>query len=180
MVRILFPKTQFVGSFIATSPGISIQQNRLGKWLILIIGSKRGHMGIRINKVCPTYKENEGNEYILDGGPVEYGIGFHLIHSPDFNTTDTSVINSQISITRIKDPDYINNIENKPKDYVIANGYMAWIKGQLEEEMINGLWVPTIYNHDVLFNINVDKRWRDAYKISGITPEHISIHDAHT
>lgn len=178
MIRLLLPNTNFVGSFIATSPSISMQQLdfALHRYLVIITSSsKKGYKGFRINSIYnPTYLCRN----IYDGGSINAGQDFFAIHTNDFIEDKTHKINAHVSYTSIPNKDYIESLETLPAKYLIVTGYMSWGKNQLEEEMLNGIWMGVQFDEHLLFNVPVVDKWNKAYDLSGIIPERIGIYDA--
>lgn len=178
MIRLLLPETEFVGSFIATNPGIAIQQIELTmhKYLVLITqSSKKSYKGFKINSI---YKPSYLSRNTHDGGPINLGTEYFMIHTNDFCELKTKKINEYISYTAIPSKDYVKDIANPPKHHLIVTGHMSWSKGQLEEEMLNGIWMCVKFDQHILFNVPVVDKWNKAYDLSGIIPERIGIHDS--
>ena len=70
---------------------------------------------------------------------------------------------------------YINSNELKdiaknvgPKKYFISLGYAGWAPGQLEQEIINNSWININEKLDLIFDIDAEKKWEKAIKVTGI------------
>ena len=64
----------------------------------------------------------------------------------------------------------INDIakNNGPKKFFISLGYSGWGPGQLENELKQNSWINIKEELDLLFEVESEKRWRNAIKKTGI------------
>ena len=56
----------------------------------------------------------------------------------------------------------------RSKKYFISLGYAGWGPGQLEEEIINNSWIKIKEELDLIFDVEAEKKWDKAIKITGI------------
>ena len=101
------------------------------------------------------------------GGPMNQNNGF-ILHSREYKTVDTIKISKDVNLTCTKQ--IIEDIAcNKgPKKYFISLGYAGWGPGQLEQEFINNSWVVLNEKLDLIFDLEVSKKYESAMKYTGI------------
>ena len=56
----------------------------------------------------------------------------------------------------------------EPKNYLIALGYASWEAGQLEQEILDNVWLTIPASSEIIFNTPVEDRWLAASKSIGI------------
>ena len=174
MIRFLLPNTPLLGSFIATNAGITTHETevRPQNYLVIIVHeSKKGYKGFRINKMY----QNNPDQYIYEGGNYELGEEFYILHTKDFHESKTKLLNDFISYTSIPNKNYLNQVKELPKQYLLITGYIFWPKNKLEEEIINSIWIGMEYEHDILFNTPIVNKWNRAYQKSGVIPERMNM-----
>ncbi len=49
-------------------------------------------------------------------------------------------------------------------------GYAGWGPGQLERETLEGAWVPLPLAEDLVFDVDVERRWEEAVRRLGFAP----------
>ena len=91
-----------------------------------------------------------------------------ILHTKEYKTKDTIKISKQINLscsTKIFE-DIAEN--NGPRKFFISLGYAGWGPGQLEKEFIDNSWIKMNEKLDLIFDIDVEKRWDHAIKNTGI------------
>jgi len=110
---------------------------------------------------------------VLYGGPVETNSGWFLFErDPDEELGDDAIaigdrLACSASIQRIQ------RFEREaPEDRrgLFFLGYSGWGPGQLEEEFKQGSWIPADLDPSLIFERDVDERWRAALDSLGIDP----------
>ncbi|QOI11177.1 YqgE/AlgH family protein [Blochmannia endosymbiont of Colobopsis nipponica] len=151
--------------------------------------NKYGAMGIVINKPVEKFtienilnnlkitSTNRDPSITLDkpvffGGPLADDRGF-ILHTPCKGFGSSVEISPQMMITTSKDVLETLGTTAQPKNILIALGYSGWIKGQLEQELIENTWLTVPATKEVLFNTPVAARWHEAAKILGIDMRNI-------
>ncbi len=139
-----------------------------------------GAMGIVINRQLDIdlgdileQMEIEGNNPcatrlpIFDGGPVHRERGF-VIHQPAGQWNGMHIINDDLCITTSRD--IIDAIANGrgPHNAMIALGYAGWDAGQLEQEIVDNIWLNTPADQHVLFHTPPEQRWHAAAACLGV------------
>jgi len=104
------------------------------------------------------------------GGPLEREHGF-ILHSNDTQANaweQTIKINEQLSLSSSKDILTAIACGQGTSHYLIALGYAAWTKGQLEQEMQENSWLNTPADNEILFHTPFKQRWESAALNMGI------------
>ena len=112
--------------------------------------------------------KNLETEYLFHiGGPINQNSGF-ILHSGDYTSKNTTRISKDVRLTC--STDIITDIaHNKgPKRFFISLGYSGWGPGQLEDEIKQNSWININEELDLLFEIDSDKKWKNALKKTGI------------
>ncbi|MBK4764797.1 MAG: YqgE/AlgH family protein [Pantoea sp. Brub] len=107
------------------------------------------------------------NKPVFIGGPLAEDRGF-ILHSAQrvFNTSIHISDNTIITTSR----DVLESIgsSSQPTNILVALGYCAWEKNQLENELIDNTWLTTPANSKVIFQIPISERWRVAALSIGV------------
>ena len=64
----------------------------------------------------------------------------------------------------------INDIAKNqgPAKFFISLGYSGWGPGQLEDEIKQNSWININEKLDLIFDIEAEKKWEKAIKVTGI------------
>lgn len=110
---------------------------------------------------------------VLQGGPVQPERGF-VIHDPGHSWGSTLPVSDSIQITTSRDVLEAMARGDGPERALVALGYAGWGAGQLESEMAANAWLSVPANHDIIFTIPFEERWRAAAALIGIDIDQIS------
>ena len=112
-------------------------------------------------------KNKKKNFSLHIGGPLSQNNGF-ILHSKEYKKKDTIKISQSVNLTCTTKiiEDIAKNIG--PEKYFISLGYAGWGPGQLEEEIINNSWIKIKEELDLIFDVEAEKKWDKAIKITGI------------
>mgnify|MGYP001288760733 FL=1 len=101
------------------------------------------------------------------GGPLNQKNGF-ILHSKDYDSKNTMNVSKKVKLTC--STEIISDIaQNKgPKQFFISLGYSGWGPGQLENEIKQNSWINLNEELDLLFEIDSEKKWKNALKKTGI------------
>ena len=61
-----------------------------------------------------------------------------------------------------------------PQEFLVTLGHASWTAGQLEHEIKNNVWLTLPFQHDLIFNDNIDTIWGSCYTRLGISTAQIS------
>ncbi len=123
--------------------------------------------------------ESAGTMKVLRGGPVDEQRGF-VLHSSDFFIKDSTLeIDDGISLTATLD--ILKAIAHGvgPRQAIFALGYAGWGAGQLESEIQHNGWLHCPADPDLIFDDDVDTKYRRALQKIGIHPGMLSNEAGH-
>lgn len=97
------------------------------------------------------------------GGPLEPERGFFL-HTNDYNQ-NILFESQEAGIAVSSNQEIMTNIQNNqgPKQHLFIAGYTGWVANQLEEEMVDNLWLASEPDHEIIFNKNDDYKWTKSF-----------------
>jgi putative transcriptional regulator len=177
--------TNLTDHFLIAMPGLA-DPNFFKTVTYICSHDETGAMGIVINRPLniqldevlsqmeiESNKDEVLNHNIYYGGPVHEDRGF-ILHS-DPNNWDSSLhIAEGINVTTSMD--ILESIaEGKgPDDLLVALGYAGWSAGQLEDEIMDNVWLSGPSHSDVIFKTPVEDRWETSAALLGVDLTHIS------
>ena len=161
-----------------------MKDERFNKTVIVMLESdENGAWGLVINKFLGTMpiallidpslntSQERENLFKIDipvfwGGPVDVKEIF-ILHSNEYQSKSTINYGS-ISISQ--DYNILFDIaENKgPEKSLVIFGYSGWGDGQLEGEMEKGGWFLSDIDLNILFEKEINNKWKKVYKSSFI------------
>ena len=130
-----------------------------------------------ITQLCKTLKMGtprfHGDQLVHIGGPVEGSRGF-VIHSQDHMRPESVAVTHEIGLT--SSVNILRDITNGigPLHSIISLGYAGWHAGQLEQELSASVWLNLPASIDLLFDVETNDLWDEAYATLGIDPAHYS------
>lgn len=178
------------GRFLIAMPGMP--DERFDKTLIYMCAhGPEGAMGLVVNKRLEsitfpdlldqlditTPPAGERIE-VLFGGPVETGRGF-VLHSPDYMHDATMVVADGVALTATVDILRAIADGEGPFRSLLALGYAGWGPGQLDDEMKANGWLCVDADSALLFDTNVNEKWKSAMGKLGIDPMMLSDEAGH-
>ncbi|XBC41020.1 MAG: YqgE/AlgH family protein [Buchnera aphidicola (Nurudea yanoniella)] len=143
-----------------------------------------GAMGVIINKPIKnlTIKEilkkldintssnnslNHLNKPVVIGGPISEDRGF-ILHSFKKKFISSIIISKNIFMTSSKDIlEYIAR-NNHSKNMLMTLGHCIWNKNQLENEILENVWLTTSANTKILFKTPFSEKWIKSARNIGI------------
>ena len=102
------------------------------------------------------------------GGPVEPSHGIY-IHSLDYKGAETVSVAGKLSVTTSVDILQAVSRGQGPERGFLAMGYAGWLPGQLERELRENSWVVVPIDVDLIFDEDMDSKWRRAWNMRGIS-----------
>ncbi|MGD9867626.1 MAG: YqgE/AlgH family protein [Hyphomicrobiales bacterium] len=113
------------------------------------------------------------------GGPVETGRGFVLHSSDYFAENSTLPIDEGVSLTATVDILRAIAKGDGPHHALLALGYAGWAPGQLETEIQANGWLHCPADSQLLFDTNIDDKYRRALDKIGIDPSRLTSEAGH-
>ncbi len=142
--------------------------------------NEKGAMGIVLNveldlDICQLLTQMKlGNaafflsgKPVMAGGPVNTDRGF-VLHTPMDGFHASLSITDELMMTSSLDILSTLGTSAEPKNYLIALGYAGWEAGQLEQEILDNVWLTIPASSEIIFNTPVEDRWLAASKSIGI------------
>lgn len=173
------------GSFLVAMPGID--DLRFEKAVIYLYEhTPKGAAGLIINRPSSQMSFSElldqlqiehtflkKQPKLLIGGPDKFANGF-VLHSSEYHVDSTRRLPGQLSLTSTQDI-LLDIVWNKgPDKYLIVLGRATWSGGQLEDEIMENVWLTASANNDVLFQMPFEKRWDAVLNEIGIRSAYLS------
>lgn len=150
-----------------------------------------GSVGLIINKpmefkldlvfsqlqIQPLHKEKK-QQPLLFGGPSQPERGF-VIHKQNGNWRSSLILQDDVIITTSND--IIRAIANEegPQDVLVALGYSGWVSQQLENEILNNVWLVCPYKKEILYEVPFEQRWAYAGLSLGINMNQLTTDVGH-
>lgn len=116
---------------------------------------------------------------VYTGGPMAEDSGF-ILHSAPHNYSSTIEVSPQTRVTTSKDVLEALTTSNHPQHVLVALGYCAWEKKQLENEILENTWLTVPASLDVLFHLPASERWAAAASQLGIDIHTIASEAGHS
>jgi putative transcriptional regulator len=139
-----------------------------------------GAMGLVVNKPLASLTMDElfthlkleptnhgSSRPVHFGGPVEPGRGF-VLHTADYREDATLVVGDGFAVTATLDIlRKIGKCEG-PQRSLLALGYAGWAPGQLDAEMQANGWLSVSPDTELIFDGELEGKWRRALGKLGI------------
>lgn len=110
---------------------------------------------------------------VLMGGPVDMERGF-ILHTPAGDWQSTILMQDDLGLTVSEDFLKAISDHDSPKDYLICLGLATWSKNQLADEIRRNSWLTAPYNASLIFETELEDRWKVALGMLGVAPEFLS------
>ncbi|MBE5253619.1 MAG: YqgE/AlgH family protein [Enterobacterales bacterium endosymbiont of Blomia tropicalis] len=104
---------------------------------------------------------------VFSGGPLAEDRGF-ILHSAQRIFSASVRISDTTVITTSRDVLEAIGTKSQPENVLVALGYCAWEKDQLESELMENAWLTTSANSNILFKTPIAERWREAARSIGV------------
>ena len=126
----------------------------------------------------PSNNAKLNEKATFSGGPVEAGKGL-VVHDGDGVWEDTLSLSDELSITASRD--ILNDIiANKgPDNFLLALGCASWEPQQLEDEVMDNVWLTCPASNQIIFDLPYKQRWDAAARSMGVDLNRMSYHIGH-
>ena len=166
-------RASLAGQLLVAAP--SMGDPRFDQTVIMLVRHDRtGAMGIVINRplqerplaaLLEALGEKAdgatGNMRIFAGGPVQPELGF-VLHSAEYRRADTVEIDGHVAMTSSREILRDIAANRGPKQSLVAFGYAGWAPGQLEGELVQGVWFTTLADAKLIFEEERERVWENA------------------
>jgi putative transcriptional regulator len=166
-------RASLAGQLLVAAP--SMGDPRFYQTVIMLVRHDRtGVMGIVVNRplqerplaaLLEALGERAdgatGNVRIFAGGPVQPELGF-VLHSAEYRRADTMEIDGHVAMTSSREILRDIAANRGPKQSLVAFGYAGWAPGQLEGELMQGVWFTAPADAKLLFEEERERVWENA------------------
>jgi len=120
-------------------------------------------------KIMPAQRDPQIklDKPVFSGGPLADDRGF-ILHSAQRTFSSSIRVSDNTMITTSRDVLESLGTPEQPEQVLVALGYCAWEKDQLEGELLENAWLTAPANSNILFHTPIAERWREAAKSIGI------------
>lgn len=115
---------------------------------------------------------------VMFGGPVEVGRGF-VLHTSDYVEKSTLKVDNAVALTATLDVLKDIAAGSGPRRNLLALGYAGWGPGQLDAEIEANGWLNVAADEDLVFDKNLDTKWKRAMAKLGIDLTQLSGQSGH-
>lgn len=128
-------------------------------------------------QIEPTDKEKNLLP-LMFGGPVQPERGF-VIHRPLGGWRSSLSLRDDVTVTTSNDIIRAIAVNDGPKNALITLGYTGWGENQLEEEVMNNIWLVCPYRAEILYDVPFAERWEYAGLSIGVKMSQLSSDTGH-
>ncbi|MBO9706924.1 MAG: YqgE/AlgH family protein [Caulobacter sp.] len=134
----------------------------------LTLSELLGNLGVKTELETP-------NDLVMLGGPVERERGF-VLHTDDFVSPDSTMpVADGLALTVTRDVlDALASRIHRPRRAILALGYSGWGPGQLEQELLDNVWLTCEADETLLFGDDHENKWTHALAKIGVTADQLS------
>ncbi|MBV1908348.1 MAG: YqgE/AlgH family protein [Kangiellaceae bacterium] len=118
-------------------------------------------------------KQSNNHNPVLAGGPVQTDRGF-VIHRANKLWKSSIYLDGDVAITTSPDILHAMGRQEVSNEAYVALGYAGWGPGQLEQELIANSWLNTSLDAELLFETDIETRWKKAANSIGFNIEQLS------
>jgi putative transcriptional regulator len=104
---------------------------------------------------------------LLFGGPLQPERGF-VIHRPFGGWRSSLALRDDVTVTTSSDIIRAIAQDTGPKDALVTLGYVGWSENQLEQEVIDNVWLVCPCKPELLYEVPFEDRWEYAGLILGV------------
>ena len=115
---------------------------------------------------------------LLFGGPVQPERGF-VIHRPIGGWRSSLALRDDVTVTTSNDIIRAIAADEGPKDVLVTLGYAGWNENQLEQEVMDNVWLVCPYKPELLYEVPFNKRWEYAGLSIGVKMTQLSSNMGH-
>lgn len=177
--------TELVGHFLIATPHMS--DERFHQAVIYMCShDHEGAMGLVINQPAADMQLDDllgklnqdparfgGDETVFNGGPVEPKRGY-ILHSADHLMPDSITINEDVALSMQVEMVVEIGAGLGPQHHKIMLGHTGWGPGQLEEEMVENMWLHVPAEPNLVFDCHTDHLWHETLAMRGFNAGNLS------
>ncbi|MBA2651683.1 MAG: YqgE/AlgH family protein [Tatlockia sp.] len=115
---------------------------------------------------------------LLFGGPVQPERGF-VIHRPLGGWRSSLALGDDVTVTTSNDIIRAIAANEGPKDVLVTLGYAGWGENQLEQEVLDNIWLVCPYKAELLYEVPFTERWEYAGLTIGVKMNQLTNETGH-
>lgn len=123
-------------------------------------------------KIEPARQE-QNLRPLLFGGPIQPERGF-VIHRPTGGWRSSLALGDDVTVTTSNDIIRAIADDTGPKDALVTLGYAGWMENQLEQEVMNNVWLVCPFKSELLYDVPYLQRWEYAGMTIGVKMNQLS------
>jgi putative transcriptional regulator len=123
-------------------------------------------------KIEPIHVE-QSQLPLMFGGPVQPERGF-VVHKTLGTWRSSLFLQEGVTVTTSNDIIRAIAEDKGPKEVLITLGYSGWVENQLEQEILDNLWLVCPYRSEILYEVPFKDRWEYAGSTLGIKMNQLS------
>jgi len=151
------------GHFLIAMPGLE-DPNFSNTVICVCEHTPQGSIGVVVNRIYPSVKITDIFDelkmvHIPEAAsiPIHYGGPVHMnevfiLHGPPFDWGACLTVMPDLGISNTRDILEAIALGRGPKSYLIALGCSGWGPGQMENEIIQNVWLSSPVSKDVIFD----------------------------
>jgi putative transcriptional regulator len=124
---------------------------------------------VQMKLAVPTEGIANGDHRVHYGGPVSPELGW-IVHTPDWRGQGTRLVGDAVAVSASLEVLRAIASGEGPREFLFCLGYAGWGPGQLVEEIKTGSWFNVPFESELIFEVEVEQRWRTAIERLGIDP----------
>lgn len=112
---------------------------------------------------------------VLVGGPVAPNTGWVVFEQKGATEPGEDVVkvSERLCVSASRELLEAMVVETN-KRMLLVLGYAGWGPGQLDEELVQGAWIPVDLDERIVFDTPYDDRWGNALRLLGIDPARLT------
>lgn len=129
-------------------------------------------------QITPDHPGRYKNTPLLFGGPNQPDRGF-VIHRPLGAWRSSLALREDVTVTTSNDIIRAMAHDNGPKDVLVTLGYVGWDENQLEQEILDNIWLVCPFTSELLYDVPYEARWEEAGLSIGVHMNHLASDAGH-
>ena len=117
-------------------------------------------------QIQPIHAE-QNSKPLLFGGPIQPERGF-VIHRPFGEWRSSLALRDDVTVTTSNDIIRAIAQDHGPKDVLVTLGYVGWGENQLEQEVMDNIWLVCPCRPELLYDVPFEERWEYAGLTIGV------------
>ncbi len=171
--------TSFANHFLIAMPAMS-DPNFAHTVIYICEHHAEGTVGLIINRPMEfpvslvfdqmnieSVEEDRKTQPLMFGGPIQMERGF-VIHRPMGVWRSSLILGDEVTITTSNDIIRAIAEGTGPNDSLITLGYAGWTGNQLEQEVMDNVWLVCPFKAGLLYDVPFTQRWETAGMMIGV------------